>query len=365
MGYIVATVINISNLLGTFNKNKPNYFLFFSSLLMWLTFGWNFQNPDYYNYQLMYNDIKNSSGLLFEGKDLGFKLLMNISNLLGMNYQMFVIVVSSIGLLLILSTVRKYSPNVMYVYLLYFIFPFFLDIVQVRNFLMMAIMIFSIRYLVEETRHSTLKFVIANFIAITIHSLAVLYIPLIFVKSKNKMIIRLGVFIILCVSAIIFINGNEIPFIKQIVGLFTNNRFILRWFEFKTNFGFLLPWFIHIMTYFLMLLSKKIIAKNSHDLDIIEVRYFYVMYWITVLGFFFFPFYMVNTEFLRLVRNFSILNYISFSISNKAIGKKNIKLKSEYNFLIIIYTLLILTIQLLVPHYETVIKPILENNLLW
>lgn len=365
MGYLITLVISINSLLGASRKKYFVYFMIVTNLLMWLTFGWNFKNPDYFNYQIMYTSVQNSSGLLLEGKDLGFKLLMNLTSFLGMNYQMFIIILSFIGLILILITVKRFSPNPMYVYLLYFIFPYFLDIVQIRNFLMMSILIYSLRYLVEDKRKSITKYLVSTLIAASIHSVAVLYFPLVFVKSKNKNLIRIGVFLSLCFSVIVFANNNEIPFIKQILGLFTDNRFILRWFDMNTNFGFLLPWSIHIFSYLIMLVSKKIINKYNQNLENNELHFFYAVYWVSVISFFFFPLYMVNTEFSRLMRNFSILYYISFSIANKAIGLKNARLKLKYNLLVIIYIFILVTIQLLIPHFDTVIKAVLENNLLW
>jgi hypothetical protein len=147
MGYIIALVFLITNLIGTFFGNKSKIRVIFILVSLWILFGWNTFNPDYYNYLSWYNDVQYSSGLFTQGKDFGYNLLMKVTQLIGLEYSGFLIVVSIIGLLLIHSTIKRYAMSDSYVYLLYFIYPFLLDVVQVRNFIMMSILIYSVRFL--------------------------------------------------------------------------------------------------------------------------------------------------------------------------------------------------------------------------
>lgn len=369
MGYIVALFYLILNLSGMFIKNLSKIIGVLSIIILWVLFGWNNNNPDYYIYERWYNEISFYSGFLLEGKDLGYKFLMNITSLFNIDYQGFVIIFSLTGLLLIHSTIRRFAANPHYVYLLYFIYPFLLDIVQVRNFLMMSIIIYSIKHLVEGSNKSKLKFLMLFLIAFSIHSSAILYFPLVFINNdrKNNLIAIMPIFIMLF-SLIVFLNGNQIPFVQSMISFITGNEYIASWFEKNTDTGFLLFWAMQLITLLMIYISKKIAFKNEGNLSTKELRFINLIFWISIIELIWLPLYMISIEFTRLMRNLFILNYIVFSITNKSLKSRSIKkfsLKGGYNLLIIIYTLTFFIIQIFVPHFEDVVISIFENNLLW
>lgn len=366
MGYIITCFIIIVNLLGTTVKKNSKIIICLSIIAMWVLFGWNNNNPDYVNYFRSYNVIYFSDGLTLTGRDIGFKLLMNISSLIGLDYKGFLIITSIVGILLIHSTVKKYSTNSSFVYLLYFIYPFFLDVVQVRNFLMMAIIIYSIRFLLQDSKYSNLKYFLFNIVAVLMHSAAILYLPLLFIKKNNKNNLLKGVVLFsFLFSIIIFLNGNEIPFIKDIMRLFIDNQYIISWFDKKTEYGFLLFWGMHFLSFFMIRASRNLVLTNSDILDPIHIKFVNITYWVFVIGFIWFPFYMVSIEFTRLMRNLFLLNYISFTITNKALSQSRIESKVIYNTFVFAYTLCFFIIQIYSPHFEDVFVKILENNYLW
>jgi hypothetical protein len=201
-------------------------------------------------------------------------------------------------------------------------------------------------------------------IAISIHSAALVYLPFIFIniKKRNTAIILAPMFIIMF-SIITMLNGNEIPYIKSILGLFITNEYILSWFNQNTNLGFLLFWGMHILTFVIIKYSRGIVLNNPLSIDVRQIKFVNLIYWFTLVGFIWFPFYMVSIEFTRLMRNLFILNYITFSITNKAInGYQN---KIVYNFVVLLYTVFFFILQIYLPHYESVIKTVLENNYFW
>lgn len=364
MGYIVAFTLVVVNLLGTVIRNHSKLLIFLSIILMWILFGWNTDNPDYINYLSWYNEIQINQ--FIDGKDLGYKLLMYISNILGLDYQAFIIIVSIIGFLLINSTIKKFSVNSNFVYLLYLFFPFFLDVVQTRNFLMMAIIIYSIRFLLDYDKYSIIKYILYNLLAISIHSSAVLYLPLILINNKNKHIFfRIILIFNFLFLIIVFLNGNQIPFVKQFVGLFTDDVQILSTFEIKTDFGFIISWGLYFLIFLIIAFSRSKVLKYQQGLELIEIKFVNLIYWVTIIGFLWFPFYMVSIEFTRLFRNLFLLFYIVFTITNKALSRSRIESFVLYNFLIIGFTVFFFIYQLYIPHYNRVILPILENNVFW
>lgn len=230
---------------------------------------------------------------------------------------------------------------------------------------MMSIIIYSIRYLIQDSKYSNLKYLSWNIVAIFIHSSAILYLPLVFINKNNKKLIKAVVLFSFLFSIIIFFNGNEIPFIQDIIRLFSDNEYILSWFDKKTEYGFFLFWGMHFFSFFMTSISRRIVLKNTVNLESTDVKFVNLVYWISVIGFIWFPFYMVSIEFTRLMRNLFLLNYISFTIANKALSVSRIESKVFYNIFIFAYTLCFFIIQIYTPHFEDVVLRILENNYLW
>lgn len=359
MGYVVFILSLLGNKIAISMKSNALIKLA-PVVLLWLLFSGNNYNPDYSNYNRWFNTAQNS----VEGKDIGYKALMNFIGRFGLDYTGFIIIVSIIGFFLIHSTIRKYSPIPNYIYILYAFYPFLLDVVQVRNFFMMSIIIFSVRYLVEDIKYSKFKFTVCVLIAFSIHTAAILYIPFVLINKKSNLVIRLLVLFVFLYSIIIFFNNNQIPYIYDILGVIDDNQHIVRWFERRTNFGFILFLGMHMLTYLLLYFSKHSISRY-YDINPSHLTFVKITYWITVVGFLWLPFYMVSIEFTRLMRNLFILNYISLSITNYYLTLYKNRFMYFYRIICLIYVILFFFLQIYQPHLDTVIRPIFENNHLW
>ena len=87
---------------------------------------------------------------------------------------------SLIGLLLISSTILKYSKKPSFVLSLFYIFPLVDAVIQKRNFISFAIIIYAVRYLFDKK--SNFKYIIFCVLATGFHSSSIIYILLLFVN---------------------------------------------------------------------------------------------------------------------------------------------------------------------------------------
>lgn len=363
MGYSLFISTILLNLVGVVRKNKSKFIIFVTVLIFWLLFAGNNYNPDYFNYLDLYNQVKLNGLSGVANRDFGYKLIMYFFTLIGAEYEVFVGFISFLGLFLISHIVNKYSPSPNTVFILYSIYPFLLDIVQVRNFLMMAVVLWSVTVLIEKQNEITVKFILIMLLAFSIHYSAILYFPIIVLQSKYKgsISVFINIFVILF-SMIVLVNDNQIPFIKIILDIFTDNQYIFDWFNRATEWGFLFFWTMHISAFIFIKWTRKIIATRIQSLEQKDYIFVDTVYWVLLIGFIWFPFYMVSIEFIRILRNLFILIYIAASIANKYLNFHDLYLKIIYNITLVVFTFIFFYFQIYSPHLINVIQTVLENN---
>ena len=375
MMYLISIGLLVLNMVSVFIKKNVKLFAYIMLLFMWIVFWGNTKNPDYETYNRLYSNIQSGASVFNTSEaEIGYQILMKIGALLGLSYKMFISIVSLCCYALIHSTVKRFCTNYNYIYVLYFIFPFFLDVVQIRNFIVMSLFIYAVRYLFDNTKRSQMKYILIIFLGSLIHYSLLLFLPMILISfDSRKNLIRIISVTSVFGSLIILLNNKEIPFIKQIASFVFDSNKVLFWFDSKTNWGFLLFWFMQTCSFLIMWYTKVSIIKYykkdinqmndplyiySYDNDL---RFVKLIYWINVMAFSFFPLYLMASTFTRLMRNIILLNYISFAITNKRI--KNINEKVIYNTLIMVYILVFFLVELFLPYKDTIINAILQNNI--
>lgn len=357
MSYIISGVLLFLSFIFSFSKKNTEIFSLLLMIFAWVIFWGNLYNPDYVAYSNLYYT---NSRLAYSNIENGYIYLVKLGNYLGLSYQMFLMIVTFICYMLIHSTVKRYASNFNVVYLMYFIFPFFIDVVQIRNFIMMSILIYSIKYLVDE---APLKYFILILLASTFHNTAFIYLTFLLInKDKGKLLIRAIVSVSFTISMLMLLNSKQIPFINYII--VNGSEKLNIYLETKTNYGFLLYWCLQIISFLIILITKKLYFKYTKELvnNSAKNRYMNLIYWINIIGFLYYPMYLINSSFLRLIRNILILNYIAFSITYTTITDKyerNIYIYSVYVYVLILFAFL------LWPDRFYIIKVILENNTLF
>ncbi|WP_100333075.1 EpsG family protein [Bacillus alkalisoli] len=374
MVFFFSGILIYLNFLCVLGRKHIKLIAFLLLIFAWVLYWGNTDNPDYANYTRLYTSILNGEDI-FIGTDLqyGFRLLIKLGTIMGMSFEVFLAVTTLLSFLLIHSTVKRFSGNYNYIYLLYFIFPFFIDVVQFKNFIAMSIFIYSIKYLLNSSFKSKILYCALILIAGTIHYAALFYLPMVLIniKKKNTLIRFIAGFSIIG-SLIILINGKQIPFINELISIIFESEKIEFWLDSKTNLGFILFWALQIFSFVMAKVSRDMFLKNTknpenalycyNNKDIVAKRLMFVnlVYWINIMAFLYLPFYLLASSFTRLMRNIILLNYISFSLTNSVLKNKSDKI--TFNLLVFGYVF-IFFIVLLYPHYEAVIEAVLKNNI--
>ena len=143
-------LISIIFILLTLVSKKDNKYVFvFGLIFMWVLFGWSYGNADY---PIYLGRFYNYSNTISEITEPLFTNLMSIFNLLKFNYQEFLIIISAIILTIYGIFINKMTKNINFVLLLYFIFPFSMDVVQLRYTIATTIIIIGFYYLIKKDK---------------------------------------------------------------------------------------------------------------------------------------------------------------------------------------------------------------------
>ena len=191
MTYVLSIMTFASSFLAVLAKRHCRLFFVFLIVLLWLLVWGVTNNDDRRNYEMKYEMISETGYAqvfnLFS--EFAFTSLMRIGSLLCLNYPGFLFILfilSFVALSLIDSTVVRYCRNTNYVYLSYFLFSFSLNAVQLRSFLAMSLLVFSIRYIVDDYKLKKIKFLVLILFASLIHVSFVVCAPLVLITLKKK-----------------------------------------------------------------------------------------------------------------------------------------------------------------------------------
>lgn len=200
-------------LVDYYTKNKYCVFTVTLSCYCILLMSGNTFNADYKGYEYFYNYAIDYGELLYQN-------LTRIFYTLGFSYQEFKSISSIIFILWLTYLIYKMAPkNIRWLTMcLYIIFPFFYDVIVVRNFMGSVFLLQGICYLVSNRKHSVLLFLLFTLLACGFHSIFVIYIPFAFIPAivRNlKMQVSLYLFII--VAAILAVTDSMLPIIIYIL----------------------------------------------------------------------------------------------------------------------------------------------------
>lgn len=358
MTYLATFFIYFLNIINSIKKRKSKILIFAFIVLLLILMGGNTKNPDYYSYEILYYNYGN-----VVSADFGYRILCAIFRNLGINYEGFRIIISLIGFYLINITIKKYSANKIFVYLLYAIYPFLLDVVQIRNFLMTSIVIYAMSYLVKKSGKSTIKYILFILIASSIHITALVYLPIALILYLDKNIFfKLFIFYIIIIGILAGINKDILEIIanKIINALDLDDSRFIMYSSIKTQYGYLLYWSLQFLTYAIIKSSKSICNKNKL-VDEHKNKFVDLVYVINLYLLIFLPFYVFEITYHRFARNMMILNYIVYTITYQSIVNNKYK-KLIYLSFIILLVLMHFALDIFIPQFDNIIKPIFEFN---
>ncbi len=313
-------------------------------IILYIISAFNNYNMDYEIYAGTY-----TSPLKAKHSEILFKYFMNLGKILNLEYQKFLYLLFFVIILFIYFLFKKYKISLYYL-ILFSIYPFFLNVIQIRHFFAEILFIY---FLFSQKQRNRILFLFSSFLT---QGAFIIFVPLLFFKSKITKVRKkiIGISFILITTILL-------TFKNQILLLLANNlnfhykRKILIYLEASKlrniigtrHLYFVIAFFIIIsMIYFL----NKINIERSKQKIFINYYYYYLL----VL-----PLFLVDSvysdRFIRILFVSSL--YIIGAVENKFEKKKYI-----FRIYVFLSLLFILIVAFLFKNYADIILIVIRNN---
>lgn len=326
-------------------------FFYCYAVVLWILFAFNYKNNDYSNYENLYIIV--GHGIKDIRIEKGFTIFMNLVQSVNFDFQQFHILISLIYIVSIVLFLNKYAQERLYVLILFSIFPYILDTIQIRNAMAGCIMLYGYSILLEIekngiTKKNIIKYIVIVFFAAQFHSLAYAYLLFLMVLIDEKIleiIIGFGLFLEIVLlffkNRIVQIIGAIFPKINTyVLGGLWNTKYI-------TQIMFL------IMVIAIPILYKKVIFNDENKISVLTYK-------ITLSCALFYILFSIDVDFFRLYRNCFL--YIYIAISNCLNNKKNNNIYIYYG----IFTLVVIGMEYAFIVYDSEnINNIMRFNTIW
>lgn len=327
------------------------------TIAAFVLFAGNNNNPDYQNYYNMYwnGEVSVQDGLL---KTILSLIFMKC----GIPYQVFYGFLAVISFYFIWKTINYYSTSNTIsnsiAFVLYMIYPFLLDIVQIDNTLAYVIVLYGLRYLDEDIKTGMKRYITVVLVASLIHPISLIYLIFLlkYIDSEKKLTtIVIAIFITLFVGSAVLI--RVIPYIPLLNRFSTQIGYYVSWAsEFNLNLTNGMYMYVVLMvTCYVISCAKYRQLIHVGLADSKATTTIRLMLLVICLV----PLLRISSEFTRVVRNMWIL-YYCFWLCNK---------KTKLQFVFFLFAVVIsifLFLKDLGPgtyYYERVTEMIFGNNI--
>lgn len=335
--YLYIFAINLGLL---FNNSRIVYFfqLFVAALIAWV----NARNADYDNYLYTYQSINQGGEYyqFFENYEYGYRLAAELFNYLDFDYHGFRLVLIVVALVN-LNYIYLKSESKSYLFSIFLIFSFLLEVVQIRNFVAMSFVLSGMTwYLTKAVPKSSdkIKLLLILLVGASFQNVALFYFVIAVVYFLKNFISKLkyliGVFLFL-----VFYFQRE-----QIAGAFSSFAYLV-YFDTLTS----LPTSIFFTAIILLLGSLLWMARNNllflHSIELFVFVFYSTSFLVFALTYF-------NVEFFRFFRNIMPMLGILLlhSKANSLALKKSI---------ILLVSILLFYFFIYYASYDGVLEPVL------
>lgn len=367
MSYIISLVL----LLWSFLKRNSKFIFFILIIFMFIMFGWSFGTADW---EIHYNKYINYSNLVAKVEPL-FYLITKFFNLVGLNFRQFLIIISFIILILYSYIINKKCKNRNFVLALYFIFPFIMEVTQIRFAMSAVVAVVGIMKLCKEncTKKDYIRYGIFILIAGMIHYAALFCFIFILAKKVeiNKLIV-ISVCIIIIISLFIFV-VDKIDSITGNSTLINKINFILKLNKDKMWQTVVKVSFRMIIFFVGFVIINRIVMKRikQRKENYKELQFCNLVLKFNIIALILIPITFYTPDIYRIQQLLSIINYMSYGLyfesnSNNLINNAKIK-SNELAFSILCILNAIINLYFLVlsnNNINTVFNAFFRNNIL-
>lgn len=291
------------------NKNKI-LIIFILIFLILLSSG-NYYNQDYNAYKYIY-EVNNGKTYL----DIGFQILMKIFYIITKNYQIFVFFVIGLSFFILNKGLKKFYVS-KGIYILYILYPFLYDYIQIRYLLAQSILILSMGYLKEKKK---IKSICIFIVGCLIHKSIIIWIIYFYCYIKRVKLNK-GIYLYYCLITLIIIFNKNILY-KILISFIPNEliqqKLYIYMIKYQANLGGIYYNILIVINLFLVKSTFKYIKQDKKEL----VKLQKIVEALIVFCFLFLPILNFNTEFMRIIRTAIILYYCYYLYFIRVVNKK-------------------------------------------
>lgn len=361
MTYIISFCLATVNY---FNKNKKTLY-WLSCIFLWLLMGWCANNADTLVYKLRYENPYNLS------TEPMFLLLIQFCKQIGLSFSEYRIVLTGIFLFILFLSIYKSAANYNLALLLYFIFPYFFDAVQLRQFTANSIVIVAILVLQNTDWSKAVRiigFVGLTLLSASLHASSVLMFSMLLVLIPNMLIFAVTLAAGIA-AELILLSPKVLLLLGSLFGISNRMESILSRYSGMIYQRYVLSYIIVGVGAVLLLYYEKrhfraelTEREQNNIMFVIKCHITAAMGFVLVMKGF--------HDFIRMQFPLLILSYIRFSsiMPVKSINSGRICLsreKGKFCALCIAYAFLILYIWILSNgNIDSVLRSVMENNII-
>ena len=317
--------------------------------------------PDYAQYYSMYY-------FDYTQVEKGYEILSEFFLKRGVDYSSFRIVTTLIGITTLSIAIYRFTNDLSKFWMLYFLFPFFIDVIQVRNFLMMSFATLAASFLIKINFKNVLIYICLIIIGSSFQNAGLFFfIPLLFMLFRKKKIIKQLFVTFITLLSILSILSRSLVYsiiykIMSIVGAESMISSKLTYYmNGSVNYGFLLYWLAILFSYAIVNYSLRAVLEHNNSQLIASKMAVIESFSLTSL--LSLPLIIVSLDFFRIARDIFPLVIVAYVLMVQTMKQKRIP---SLTYRCVFYANLILNIVIVYRViWNTGIFPMLFENTLF
>lgn len=320
----------------------------------------NKYNLDYANYAEAYYKTTNLKGFEF-----CYFIIQYICKNIGLSFAAFRFFIYVVGMVILWIAIHRIVSKTEIFYFLYFLFPFFLDVIEIRNYIGLTIFVYAFTVLISDESCSKIKYVILMLVASGFHNVYLVFIPFVFFSSEYSSNIKkvvMSVCALLSIILMLFFPTLTLNFINlcyRIIvggGISGNRDNYLSGIH--THYGYLLILMEQVATFIISYLECRVIESVPNEglekQKLIQKKFIKIIFWLNLFAFIFCPIYRIHGQFTRIMQNIMVLTHVAFVATLNVVNNKKSKNIVVIVFLYCLYVLFFFTYIILYSHFNDI-----------
>ena len=335
-------------------------------IILFILVAYNTNNLDYSAYYSNYNNLN-----WVKGSEYLYFALEFVFKSLDFSFTQFKIVIALLSYILLAKFANTFAKNSPVFYVLYFIYPFFLDSVEIRHFLGLGIWLNGVSCLLESKHFPRIKYIASIILAAGIQSMYLIFFPLVLcfeVRIRERKNIKyllltsslLSILLVFLPSVTLSIISRSFALFSAFLGNDSRNEY---YNAVHTNLGFLVFLAESLFSFFIfwMMYNDQIyVGLQKHEDRLFEFSYV-VSIFLIILS----PLYRINGQFMRITQASVVLFHVTVIMYMRRAQYSPGRYKKLIPFCYFIYILMLFFVSIGYTHFDDIIINIFQNNSLW